>query len=134
LKDLQTIATSFLKPIPVVVTSQHLNEIEAIADQIIFIDNGDPRYIGPLSGIADMAPHRTFEIGLKAARDDMLLALSGMAIIGTQPTMEGYILMVPKETDIAVVFQRLRVAFGARLTAIRDVTSSVRSLMVEDAQ
>jgi ABC-type multidrug transport system ATPase subunit len=134
LLDLKTIATSFLKPMPVVVTSQHLNEIEAVADQIVFIDNGDPRYIGPLAGIAEMAEHRTFEVSLRAARDDMMLALSGLPLQSAQPTMEGYLLAFPKSTDIAVVFQRLRAAFGDRLIGIRDVTASVRSLMTESIQ
>lgn len=134
LKDLQTIAMSFARPIPIVVTSQHLIEVEAIANQIIFIDNGEPRYIGALAGIAEKAQNRTFEVSLLAARDDVMLALSGLALLSILPTMDGYILVFDKSSDIAVVFQRLRAAFADRLTAIRDVTSSVRSLMTEDVQ
>jgi ABC-2 type transport system ATP-binding protein len=134
LKDLQTIATSFAKPIPVVVTSQHLNEIEAVADQIVFIDDGEPRYVGTLAGIAEMAKNRTFEVVLQGVREDLLLALNGLKVVGVQSTMEGYLLSFPKSIDIAIVFQRLRAAFGERLTAIRDITASVRSLMTEDLQ
>lgn len=132
LNDLQTIAIAFNRPTPVVVTSQHLNEIEAIADQIIFLVDGEPRFVGALDSIAKSANFRVVEVSLPVARTDLTLALSGLAVADIEQTMEGYIISFAKHTDIGEVFKRLYATFGEKFSAIRDITGSVRSLMRED--
>jgi len=134
LRDLQTIAASAANPIPIVVTSQHLNEIEAVADQMILLDSGVLRYCGPLAGIAAAAKHRMMEISLVASRDETAMALDGLGMTNLEPTMEGFILAFPKTVDPVQVFQRLRAAFGERCSAVRDITGSARSLMTEAVQ
>jgi ABC-2 type transport system ATP-binding protein len=132
LTDLKEIARSEANPMPVVVTSQHLSEIEAIADQMVLLDGGACRYVGSLSGIADQAPSRMLEISLDAEAEEARRALDGLGLERIEPTLEGFVLMFPKETHSGAVFQRLHAAFGARLSAFRDITSSARSLMIEE--
>jgi|GEM_PF-658062 len=131
LNDLRTIASALTNPIPIVVTSQHLNEIEAVADQMILLDNGECRYAGPLSGIAEKAEHRVVEVSLDARPEEAALALDGLGLVHHEATMDGYILSFPKSVDLGQVFVRLNAAFGPRFTAIRDITGSARSLMSE---
>lgn len=131
LNDLRTIASALTDPIPVVVTSQHLNEVEAVADQMILLDNGECRYAGPLSGIAAKAEYRYVEVSLEAGREEAALALDGLGLVHTESTMEGFIFSFPKSVDLGQVFLRLHAAFGGRFSAIRDITGSARSLMSE---
>jgi ABC-2 type transport system ATP-binding protein len=133
LSDLKRIARASDNPIPILVTSQHLSEIEAIADQMILLDGGVCRYAGPLEGIAEQAPSRLIEVSLDADKDEALAALGGLGLERAEPTMEGFILAFPKQVDIAQVCQRLHAMFGARLTALRDITGSARGLMTGDA-
>ena len=41
---------------PIIITSQHLYEIEAIADQMIILDGGQCIYAGRLDGLPDVVP------------------------------------------------------------------------------
>jgi ABC-type multidrug transport system ATPase subunit len=133
LRDLRNIARAPDNPVPVIVTSQHLNEIETIADQMILLDAGACVYAGPIGGIAERAPSRILEVSLAAEHDEALRALGGLSVERAEPTLEGFILVFPKQADVGQIFQRLHAAFGERLTGLRDITGSARSLMSEDA-
>jgi ABC-2 type transport system ATP-binding protein len=132
LSDLKGIARDPDNPIPVVVTSQHLSEIEAIADQMVLLDGGALRYAGSLAGIAEQAPAFMLEVSLDAERDEAERAVEGLGALRVEPTMEGFIFTFPKTVDTGQILQRLHAAFGRRLTAWRDITGSTRSLMTED--
>jgi len=49
LADIRTIASSLERPIAVIGTSQHLFEIESIADRMIILDDGKPIYSGRMA-------------------------------------------------------------------------------------
>ena len=134
LRDLRTIATSFSNPIPILITSQHLHEIEAVADQLIYLDDGVCRHAGPLADIAKSAEQRMFEVAVLAMRDEVVGALQGLGLTRAQRTMDGFILVFPLPVDGADVFKRLRAAFRDRFIAFRDITSSARSLMTEEVE
>lgn len=132
LKDLETIATSIQAPIPIVITSQHLSEIEAIADQMVLLDDGVCKFAGPIEGIGEMLPDCMVEISLRTDRTNLEAALSGTNLRRMERTMEGFILAFPKGVNQGEIFQRLHAAFGGEFTAFRDISNSARALMSED--
>lgn len=132
LKDLETIATSIQAPIPIIITSQHLSEVEAIADQMVLLDDGVCKFAGPIENIGEMLPDTMVEISLRTDRANLEAALSGVNLRRMERTMEGFILAFPKGANLGEVFQRLHAAFGAEFTAFRDISNSARALMSED--
>lgn len=63
LRDVRDLAKTLRDPMAVLISSQHLHEIEAVSDSIVFLRNGDAVYNGPTSGIGETRRHNTFELG-----------------------------------------------------------------------
>lgn len=61
LQDLRDLANSVINPLAVIITSQHLYEIENIVDEIMFIKDGKCKFYGELSQISEQREVNTFE-------------------------------------------------------------------------
>ena len=131
LADLRSIASSLETPMPILITSQHIYEIEAIADQIVILNDGRCEFSGYLDEIRKDAPHTLFEISLRSKKAELVKALVEFDLKGVEETIEGYILALPSGTRIEPIFMALRKRFGDDLYAFRDITRSTRSLMSE---
>jgi ABC-2 type transport system ATP-binding protein len=129
--DLRAIASSLEDPIPIVVTSQHLYEIEAIADQLVILDDGKCAFAGRLEDIAKNATRVIIEISLRAAKSDVVECMQDFALQGIEETIEGFILVLPEGTSHEALFTALRRRFGNELYSYRDISRSTRSLMCE---
>ena len=129
LRDIRSIADSREHPMPIVITSQHLSEIEAIADTIVLLDDGALRYSGSVENLAEGRTFQMLEIAVKAPQNAVETALSGTRLEGIEATVEGYILAIPKDESASDVFVRLSAAFGNDFTMMRDITGSVRAIM-----
>jgi ABC-2 type transport system ATP-binding protein len=129
--DLRAIASSLENPIPIVVTSQHLYEIEAIADQLVILDDGKCAFAGRLEDIAKNATRVVIEISLRAAKSDVVECMQDFALQGIEETIEGFILVLPDGTSHEALFTALRRRFGNELYSYRDISRSTRSLMCE---
>ena len=132
LEDLRSIASSLDRPVPIVVTSQHLSEIEAVADQMILINDGKCLFSGPIGEIESFYPHRMVEIAVRATRQDVEAALAGVPIYAMQKSLEGFILSLDRREDLPRIFARLTAAFGPRFTMFSDITRSSRALLSEE--
>jgi ABC-2 type transport system ATP-binding protein len=131
LRNLQAIATSLEAPVPVIVTSQHLYEIEAVADNMIILDDGACLYCGSLAGIAAHIAFRMVEVSLRTTQKAVQAALDSKGLKLTEPTMDGFILGFPKDVSTGRAYEIIHESFGDRLTAFRDITGSARSLFKE---
>jgi ABC-2 type transport system ATP-binding protein len=129
--DLRAIASSLENPIPIVVTSQHLYEIEAIADQLVILDDGKCAFAGRLDDLARYASRVVIEISLKAAKSDVAECMKDFGLEGIEETIEGYILVLPNGTSHEALFTTMRRRFGDELYSYRDISRSTRSLMCE---
>ena len=129
LRDIRSIADSREHPMPIVITSQHLSEIEAIADTIVLLDDGKLKYLGSVENLASERKFQMLEIAVKAPQNAVETALAGTRLEGIEATVEGYILAIPKDTSASDVFVRLSAAFGEEFTMMRDITGSVRAIM-----
>jgi ABC-2 type transport system ATP-binding protein len=131
LRNLSAIATSLEAPVPTIITSQHIYEIEAVADQMILLDDGKCLYAGPQSEIGSHVPSRMIEITIRAPKPQVASLTEPLGLQSIDATMEGYILAFPKETKADVVYQALYGAYGEGLVDFRDITNSARSLFQE---
>ena len=62
LKDLQDLANSFRFPMSILLSSQHLHEVEAISDNILFLKEGTVTFYGKTSEIGAARSYNTFEL------------------------------------------------------------------------
>jgi len=131
LADLRSIASSLETPMPILITSQHIYEIEAIADQIVILDDGKCAFCGYLDEIPKSGPRTLIEISLRVKKAELIKALAEFDLKGVEETIEGYILVLPAGIKIELLFLALRKWFGDDFYAFRDITRSTRSLMSE---
>ncbi len=62
LKDVRDLAQSLRFPMSVLMSSQHLHEVEAVSDQMVFLRQGEIVYNGPVADIGADRTHNAFEL------------------------------------------------------------------------
>ncbi|MCP4116952.1 MAG: ATP-binding cassette domain-containing protein [Desulfobacteraceae bacterium] len=128
LRDLKSIAYSLENPIPVIVTSQHLHEIESIADQMIVIDDGKCLYSGSVNGLPEFKESWIFEISINGEKKNIISKLRPIGMTDVEVLISSYIVFFSKESDRSKIVQSLFEEFGNELVFFRDVSKSTRSL------
>ena len=85
LKDLRSLADSLVHPISVVISSQHLHEVEAISDKVMFLEDGQIKFYDKLSEMGKNREMNAFEVKCKigekeVTRDQLYTILKGLDI------------------------------------------------------
>jgi ABC-2 type transport system ATP-binding protein len=127
LRDLTAIARSAKRPLPIIVSSQHLYEIESIASRILFLDDGKAVFEGSLETLAAQRRSNVMELDCDLSRSelhDKLRPLGGVRVeqLGLQ-----YLVTVPLSVDPDRV---LRTLSDARIPIhyFRDISGSTVNL------
>ena len=128
LSDLKKIAQSIVKPMPILFTSQHLYEVEAIADNMVILDNGRCLFSGSMEEFRARYKAPLFEVSVEASEREVHEGLVDIGLLRIEPTALGMILIFKEDTQAATVRKILAERFGERLTYFRDVTKSTRRL------
>lgn len=135
LRDIRDLANSYSDPIAVILSSQHLHEVEAIADRILFLSNGKVIYYGDRAELGQKRSENTFELGFEHGKNPDLITLrrhlhseavsrvafDGMSyLITTQRDFESKdLLALLLERDIPIRY-------------FRDISTSVKQLFEPD--
>lgn len=128
LHDLRSIASAMDRPIPIVVTSQHLHEIEAIADRMVILDDGRCLYSGPIREMPESQEFAMYEAEMESSRGDILAKLRPVGLVDLEKTTLGWILIFKKPAQSSEINRALLENFGDSLHYYRDITHSTRSL------
>jgi ABC-2 type transport system ATP-binding protein len=80
LTDLEDFATTFAAPMPVLISSQHIYEVEAIAKQIIVIRDGLAIYNGPTASLGEDRAVNGFELSCDLDLSALTAALADRAM------------------------------------------------------
>ncbi|MEH2258979.1 ABC transporter ATP-binding protein [Nostoc sp.] len=75
LQDLKNLTSSITYPMAVIVSSQHLHRIEDVADNIIFLKNGQAIYNGKVSLFGEDRKENLFEFGCNLGRKHLIYLL-----------------------------------------------------------
>ncbi|AWL99772.2 ATP-binding cassette domain-containing protein [Bradyrhizobium amphicarpaeae] len=134
LQDLSSIARSLEKPLAVLITSQHLLEVEIIADQIVVFDDGACKYNGPVEGLKSVIKYRVIHVTIDAQPNEVKQATVGLPAKSIERTIEGYIFTFPLETHGASIAMQLYREFGDRLKAVRDLTESTEAYIGSESR
>ncbi|MEM6801176.1 MAG: ABC transporter ATP-binding protein [Bacteroidota bacterium] len=75
LTDLRNLTNSVSHPLSILISSQHLYEVEKIADNILFLDKGTVKYYGKVNQLGEDRKENTVELTLKTNLEDLQYAL-----------------------------------------------------------
>lgn len=128
LSDLRSIASSLEHPIPIVVTSQHLYEIEAVADRMIILDDGACLFSGPTSRIPEHNEYQCIDATIRAAKGDVLAALRPIGLVDIEVSTTSYLLFFPKSVERKAIVTGILETYGDKLVSFRDISRSTRVL------
>jgi ABC-2 type transport system ATP-binding protein len=128
LSDLRSIASSIENPTPIIVTSQHLYEIEAVADRMIILDDGECLFSAPIAHIPEHNEYQCIEATIRASKAEILNALRPIGLVDIEVSVTSYLLFFPKSIDRKVIVAAILEFYGHKLTSFRDISRSTRVL------
>lgn len=121
---IKSISSRFMRPITVILTSQHVYETERFCSKVAVLDDGELLAHGPLSQLNNARPSSIFELETDAAIEVVKDAVSGenAQIRGRSPV---YLIVLPAEHPIRQLTDLLA-SRGVPIKSLRDVSASAR--------
>ena len=124
LYDLKTLANSLKFPISIVISSQHLHEIETISDKILFLREGKPVFYGNADEIGAEFKDNVFELESSVSLKELRDGLPGMSI-----SYNGNYFIIRTSSDIdSVKLLRMLIELNVSVKYFRDISGSVKRL------
>lgn len=71
LTDLKALSKSLKDPVSIILSSQHLPEVESIADKILLLENGKEEFYGPRSAVGKERALNVFELECQATLEQL---------------------------------------------------------------
>lgn len=130
LQDLRYMARSTVAPFGMLLSSQHIYEVEKVSDRIIFLKAGRPQYSAPAdaaaveAAVAGGAP-LIYELEAPCSRDALMAAFSGLHVEGLSFNGGVFILQLAGGTHEADVLRALADA-DIPLQYLRNISASSR--------
>ncbi|MEO0683502.1 MAG: ABC transporter ATP-binding protein [Cyanobacteria bacterium J06649_11] len=125
LQDLRSLANSASNPISVIVSSQHLHEVESIADNIIFLQDGISLYNGKISDLGVDRTENVYEVRCDLRKDQLLDILEAIEYTKVDTAGQHYIIY----TSIQVSRSQILKLFSSSdisLKYFHDISCSTR--------
>lgn len=132
LKDLRHLTNSLRHPLSVLVSSQHLHEIEEVSNNLLFLEQGQVSYSGPVEKIGERRTRNTFELGGPVDRARLRTVLSGSEYQSIYHNGVAFVVEAALTVSAASVLRTLLDA-GIELDYFRDISRSAKSLFDETA-
>ncbi|MDX2259897.1 MAG: ABC transporter ATP-binding protein [Hyphomicrobiaceae bacterium] len=129
LSDLRVIASGIGKRIPILITSQHIAEIEGIADRIVVLDRGVCRFSGSIDQLFAEAEAYYYEVSPRIDPGEAIRLLADLGIDEVRPLSNGNLLVFRRVKEPHEVFAGIVTAFKGRLRSIRDITASTERML-----
>ncbi|MGH6710742.1 MAG: ATP-binding cassette domain-containing protein, partial [Bradyrhizobium sp.] len=128
LDDLNIIANSRGSEAAILVTSQHLFEMEAIADQLILLREGQKSFQGDIDALGDARQFNSFEIETEASEQYLRAALQELNIKSVRRFTTHYQLDFPLGVEQAAIMRALS-ELPVVTSYVRNISRSTRPLM-----
>ena len=131
LDDLRTFAASPRSPMAVLLTSQHLHEVERIADNIIFLRNGEAIYSGATADFGVERAENSFELACESTLDELKNILQTVQpAVRVAQTGYNFIIHTPVSFSRDALLRQL-LDHHVAITYFRDISQSTRQLFTE---
>ena len=127
LRDIRDLARSFREPMAVMISSQHLHEIEAVADNILFLRRGRAVFNGPIEAIGQDTTEHVFELGTRAGVEELQRILAGPDLLSITHNGMAYVVKTDRTLDRRRFLAEL-LAQDVSIDYFRDISHSVKQL------
>jgi len=131
LQDLKFIIKSVRYPLAVILSSQALHEIESVADNIVFIKQGQTLYSGSQKAFGEERTCNTFEISGNFERAQLVDVMNLIPQSKIEDSGTVYIVSVPLELSAEEFLQTILMN-KLSLNYFRDISFSTRKLFKKD--
>ncbi|MEM7371672.1 MAG: ABC transporter ATP-binding protein [Bacteroidota bacterium] len=130
LQDLKYLAKSVHHPMAILLSSQHLHELETIADNIIFIKNGEALYNGSMKDFGQDRQENIFELSTTTEKTILKEALSQLEGVTIEDRGTAQIIRTPIDLEGNVILGAL-VSAQVQIGYFRDISTSTLKLFRE---
>ncbi len=131
LEDLKNVVESAQFPLSILLSSQHLHEVEAVADQMLFMREGSLENLGPTVSIGADRIQNVFEFGCSLGVEAFESSLDGFPACRVLKKGATYLVYAPLELNGNQLLEH----FAARQIAIhyyRDISRSIKTRFYEN--
>ncbi len=125
LKDLRLLANSRRHPLAVLVSSQHIHEVEEISDKLLFLDDGNLKYDGSPTTLGRERRVNRFEIAGALDFRNLREVLDGLDYDSLHHNGLEFVLTTSTDVSSQTVLRRLLTG-GLTVTHFRDVSRSAK--------
>ena len=132
LRDVRELANSRVAPKGVIISSQHLYEMESFSDQLLVLAEGTPSYYGPTREVGANRTLNTFELSCSASTDQLHRILEALPIERLEQIGPRFILQTSREVtgnDILLMLLRSK---EVQVEYFRDIGRSSRQLLLHE--
>jgi ABC-2 type transport system ATP-binding protein len=129
LQDIRELAGSRVAPKGVIISSQHLHEMESFSDHLLVLAEGTPSYCGPTREVGAKRAVNRFELSCSASTDQLRRILEALPMERLEQIGPRFIIQVPREVtgnDILLVLLR---SGDVQVEYFRDLSRSSRQLL-----
>lgn len=132
LSDLRNLAKSFKHPLAILVSSQHLHEVESVADKMLFMRDGQLENLGNIKDFNRNRDYNLFEFSCSLSFTDFNKELSDLEYLKTWQNDNIYFISTP----LSITGEKLMKFLSDKniiLSYYRDISNSVKTKFYEDA-
>ncbi|MEM6725915.1 MAG: ABC transporter ATP-binding protein [Bacteroidota bacterium] len=129
LNDLRDLANSYRHPLTILISSQHLHEIENVSDRILFLREGAPEYYGKVEDLGNERQENTFEFSSPISQEDLEKRLAGLHYYQLEHTGLAFVIRTPLNVDQKVLMQHFLDA-DVEIEYFRNISKSTKQLFV----
>ena len=127
LTDLRELSAEFVEPLGILISSQHLHEIESICDKIIFLRDGTAEYNGLKEDFEQNRNENTFELVTNVDRKSLEKLLKPLGLINIQQAGDNHLIRIPVRVGSDEMLRAL-LDGGVNIELFRDISRSTRKL------
>ncbi len=127
LKDLRNLAKSFRYPMAILLSSQHLHEIEAVSDKVLFLKNGAAAFYGKMNEMGTLRDHNTYELNCNSSLSEVRAVFSDFPHEKLYYNGIAYVIITGLDVDYRQVLQHI-LSKGLEITYFRNISQSIKQL------
>jgi len=127
LQDLRDLSRSATNPVPILISSQHIYEIEEVADRLLYIEDGKTFFNGPVEEVGSDRDFNMFEIGTRASFLDVQSVASALDCELSRTSELRYMLTTGRNVSTSQLIDALSTK-GIAFHYFRDVSRSTRTM------
>lgn len=132
LGDLRHLSRSPTNPFAVVISSQHIHEIESVSDKTLALDAGQPGFYGSTEAVGALRDTETYELQCDRTYDELRGILSALGDCYIERSGVHALVRLPRGVTSAAILGRL-VECETHVSYFRNVGMSARLLLRDES-